>query len=216
MWSISFEVLVAFRWWPSLAETSKGLILLLKTLCHLMEFNPNFYLYATECNGQRQCLSSRYLKYILKFNKCKNLYGRWILSRPSKWGWVAVLPMNLLLWPWLGSAVAMATAARNTSASVVLMVVTAVHKLTPPTAAYIQGVLDDPLTRVAIRTRSLPLRDRARCNLWNIAVVAPSGIFFPSNIEFKISQYLPVLIIIQRNRTSVSNTGGPGFRYQPY
>jgi hypothetical protein len=42
MWSISSEVLVAFRWWPSLAETCKGLILLLKTLLHLMEFNPNF------------------------------------------------------------------------------------------------------------------------------------------------------------------------------
>jgi hypothetical protein len=42
MRSISFEVLIAFRWWPSLAETSKGLILLLKTLLLLMEFNPNF------------------------------------------------------------------------------------------------------------------------------------------------------------------------------
>jgi hypothetical protein len=34
--------LVAFRWWPLLAKTCKGLILLLKTLLHLMEFNPNF------------------------------------------------------------------------------------------------------------------------------------------------------------------------------
>jgi hypothetical protein len=36
------EVLITFRWWPSLAETCKGLILLLKILLHLMEFNPNF------------------------------------------------------------------------------------------------------------------------------------------------------------------------------
>jgi hypothetical protein len=42
MWSISFEVLVAFRWWPSLAETCEGLILLLKILLHLMELNSNF------------------------------------------------------------------------------------------------------------------------------------------------------------------------------
>jgi hypothetical protein len=35
-------MLVAFRWWPSLAETCKGLILLLKPLLHLVEFNPNF------------------------------------------------------------------------------------------------------------------------------------------------------------------------------
>jgi hypothetical protein len=33
MWSISFEVLVAFGWWSSLAETCKGLILLLKHCC---------------------------------------------------------------------------------------------------------------------------------------------------------------------------------------
>jgi hypothetical protein len=30
IWGISFEVLVAFRWWPSLAETCKGFILSLK------------------------------------------------------------------------------------------------------------------------------------------------------------------------------------------
>jgi hypothetical protein len=42
MWSISFEVLVAFRWWPSLSKTCKGIILLLRTLLHLMGFNPNF------------------------------------------------------------------------------------------------------------------------------------------------------------------------------
>jgi hypothetical protein len=38
---ISFEVLVAFRRWPSLAETGKCLILLLNALLYLMEFNPN-------------------------------------------------------------------------------------------------------------------------------------------------------------------------------
>jgi hypothetical protein len=42
MWSISFKVLVAFRCWPSLAKTCKGLILSLKTLLHLMELNPDF------------------------------------------------------------------------------------------------------------------------------------------------------------------------------
>jgi hypothetical protein len=35
-------VLAAFQRWPSLAETRKGLILFLKTLLHLMAFNPNF------------------------------------------------------------------------------------------------------------------------------------------------------------------------------
>jgi hypothetical protein len=38
----STEVLVALRWWPSLAETCKGFIALLKYLLQLMEFNPNF------------------------------------------------------------------------------------------------------------------------------------------------------------------------------
>jgi hypothetical protein len=33
--SISFEVLVAFRWWPSLAEKCKGPILLLKEHCSI-------------------------------------------------------------------------------------------------------------------------------------------------------------------------------------
>jgi hypothetical protein len=39
---MSLDLVVAFRRWPSLAKTCKGLILLLKTLLHLMEFNPNF------------------------------------------------------------------------------------------------------------------------------------------------------------------------------
>jgi hypothetical protein len=42
VWSISFEVLFISRWYPSLAETCKGLILLLKSLLRLMEFSPNF------------------------------------------------------------------------------------------------------------------------------------------------------------------------------
>jgi hypothetical protein len=40
--SMSLEVLVAFRWWPSLAETCKGFVLLLKTFLRLMEFSPYF------------------------------------------------------------------------------------------------------------------------------------------------------------------------------
>jgi hypothetical protein len=61
MWSISFEVLVAFRWWPSLAETCKGLIILLKTLSHLMEFNPHFtYIHRCSLNAVKcVCLHLR-------------------------------------------------------------------------------------------------------------------------------------------------------------
>jgi hypothetical protein len=40
--SISFEIVVPFQWWASLAEKCKGFILLLKSLLHLMEFNSNF------------------------------------------------------------------------------------------------------------------------------------------------------------------------------
>jgi hypothetical protein len=39
---ITFSISL-FLCWPSLAETYKGLILLLKTLSHLMEFNLNFF-----------------------------------------------------------------------------------------------------------------------------------------------------------------------------
>lgn len=112
----------------------------------------------------------------------------------------------------------MATVARNTSASVVFMVVTAAHNPTPLTAAFIQGVPDDPLTRVAIRRRSLSPTDRTRSNLWNSRVVVRSGTlifnFIYSNIEFNVSQvafFSPVLIIIQRDRTSASNKGDTEF-----
>jgi hypothetical protein len=42
MQSISFEVFVAFQWWPALVKTCKGFILLLKSLLHPIEFNSNF------------------------------------------------------------------------------------------------------------------------------------------------------------------------------
>lgn len=73
--------------------------------------------------------------------------------------WNKALPMILVSWLGPGCAAAMAAVAavaRNKSASAVLMVVAAVHKLTDAKAAFIPGVSDDPMTQAGILSRSLP------------------------------------------------------------
>jgi hypothetical protein len=50
--------------WPSLAETCKGLILLLKTLFHLMEFSPNFTYMVQSATAEDMSIIEHVVHYI--------------------------------------------------------------------------------------------------------------------------------------------------------
>jgi hypothetical protein len=66
MWSVSFEVLVAIRWWLSLVETCKNFILLLKYCCTWWDS----ILISLICYAN--CLKARY-------------HHAWNGSRPNHW-----------------------------------------------------------------------------------------------------------------------------------